>query len=447
MNIASIKNIRDKDTIFQLTKKLLIFPYNKLVSFIRNHHEATLIESVPAFQARCLKQLKEKKNIRCLFLVVFHQVWKCDEIYKLMEQNSRFEPVVVMCPRVNYGKETMKQSLKDGCDFFLKRGYNVVNSYDEIKDEYIDIKDLNPDIIFYTNPYRGLIDERYYITNFLDTLTIYVPYMFGNNNDVKSFHDQLLHNLVWRFYVESDMHEEDSKKYSRNHGRNVVNTGYPGIEHYVSLSYLPSNCDWKLSDRDIKRIIWAPHHTIQAVGNVNYSCFLKYADFMLEMADKYAERIQFVFKPHPLLRDKLNNLWGKIKTDNYYQQWESRYNCKVNDGFYEDLFLTSDAMIHDSGSFVVEYLYMNKPVMRTLNGIPVESMFNSFAMRCLAQYYMAQTEQDIEQFIQNVIGGVDPLKEQRTKFVNDVLMPNGSPSQNIINDILDSVDNQILYRN
>ena len=104
-------------------------------------------------------------------------------------------------------------------------------------------------------------------------------------------------------------------------------------------------------------------------------------------------------------------------------------------------------MIHDSGSFIAEYLYTNKPVMRTLNNVPLEKMYNPFAIKCLDQYYKAYNEQDIEQFIQNVINGVDPLKEQRTKFVNEVLMPNGSPSQNIIDDILDSIDNQILYRN
>ena len=44
-------------------------------------------------------------------------------------------------------------------------------------------------------------------------------------------------------------------------------------------------------------------------------------------------------------------------------------------------------------------------------------------------------------FIQNVINGVDSLKEQRTKFINEMLMPKGSPSQNIVDDILDSIDN------
>ena len=167
----------------------------------------------------------------------------------------------------------------------------------------------------------------------------------------------------------------------------------------------------------------------------------------LEMAKRYSDKVQFVFKPHPLLKNKLCELWGSEKTETYYDQWANMENSTIVEGEYVDLFLSSDAMIHDSGSFLIGYLYVNKPVMRTLNDIPLGSMYNQFALNCLDQYYKARCEQDIEQFIQNVINGIDPLKAQRTKFVNEVLMPKGSPSQNIIDDILDSIDNQILYRN
>ena len=168
---------------------------------------------------------------------------------------------------------------------------------------------------------------------------------------------------------------------------------------------------------------------------------------MLEMAKRYSDKVQFVFKPHPLLKNKLCELWGSEKTETYYDQWANMENTTIVEGEYVDLFLSSDAMIHDSGSFLIEYLYVNKPVMRTLNDIPLESMYNQFALNCLDQYYKARCEQDIEQFIQNVINGIDPLKAQRTKFIHEALMPNGSPSQNIIDDILDSIDNQIFYRN
>ena len=241
------------------------------------------------------------------------------------------------------------------------------------------------------------------------------------------------------------MHRDYARNASRCKGRNVVATGYPAIEGLID-GHEPSFDAWKIKDKEIKRIIWAPHHTIEPVGNFSYSCFMDYADFMLDMADKYKEEVQFVFRPHPHLRKKLDLMWGKEKTDAYYSRWQKGTNTAFVEGGYEDLFLSSDAMIHDSGSFTVEYLFVNKPVMRTMNRIPLEEQFNDFTLKCLKNYYLANTHQQVEGFIVDVISGRDPLKEQRTAFVNDVLMPNGIPSQSILDDILDSIDRQVLYR-
>ncbi len=439
--------LKEKAPILFSFLQCLIRLYRKYTSYKLKVKENKIIDNCPIKHNKALRLLEDKKRIRCVFFAIFPQVWKYDYVYKLMVDHPRFSPVILVCPRVNYGYEAMIRTQNECFSFLKNKGYNVIKSYDEEQKRYVNVLDLNPDIIFYTNPYRGLIDDRYFIDNFDNILTVYVPYMFGNNNDVKSFHDQLMHNAVWRFFVESDYHKIYSEQSSRCRGRNVVSTGYPGIEAFLDSTIIPNEKDWKLKNTRHKRIIWAPHHTITPVGNVYYSCFIKYADFMLSMAEKYKDSVQFVFKPHPLLRDKLNLIWGREKTERYYNKWSSLDNCNMNDGDYIDLFKTSDAMIHDSGSFVVEYLYVNKPVMRTLNGESLESMFNTFALRCLDQYYYANCEKDIEQFILNIINNIDPLKEQRTKFVNEVLMPKGSPSQNIIDDILDSIDNQILYRN
>ena len=62
---------------------------------------------------------------------------------------------------------------------FKTKGYNVIKSYNKEEENYLDVKKTcGPDIVFYTNPYKGLIDDRYYITNFLDCLTCYAPYCF-----------------------------------------------------------------------------------------------------------------------------------------------------------------------------------------------------------------------------------------------------------------------------
>ncbi len=393
------------------------------------------------YQKFALKELKNKRTIKCVFLALFEEIWKYDNVYRLMTANPRFEALIMVCPIVNYGKENMIKRMNACYDALKNKGYNVIRAYNEEFNSYIDLKkDLSPDIIFYTSPYKGLIDERYYITKFKKKLTVYVPYFMNSNKDYKMSCNLELHNLVWRRYSETEYHRLLSVRYAKNKGINVVNTGYPGIEPFLHLK----NHNTKTTR---KRIIWAPHHTIEPVGIIFYSCFLKYYDFFLEMAEKYKKEVHFVFKPHPLLRNKLYGLWGKERTDAYYHLWEQSENMSLNEGDYVDLFTESDAMIHDSASFIVEYLYLNKPVMRTLNGEGLEIMYNTFGLQCIHQHYLASTEQDVEQFIRNVICGVDPMKEQRSRFINESLMPKGSPSQNIIDDILDSIDNQILYRN
>lgn len=180
----------------------------------------------------------------------------------------------------------MLTKMNECYDFFLRKGYDVIKSYDEDKNTYVNVLDLSPDIIFYTNPYKGLIDDRYYITQFSNILTVYVPYFISTNTAYKMSFNEEMHNLVWRRYCETSFHKQLSIKYSDNKGINVVQTGYPGIEELL-------NTHKNKHDVNAKRIIiWAPHHTIEpAYGVIFYSCFFRYQEFMLKMAKKYEDKV------------------------------------------------------------------------------------------------------------------------------------------------------------
>ena len=392
-----------------------------------------------------IKRLQGKEKIKVAFFAIHSSVWKYDYLYRLMVEHPKFDPIIVVCPVVNYGMENMLQEMDKCYNMFHLRKYNVIRSYNVDTQEYLDVKkEINPDIIFYTNPYKGLIDDRYYITNYPDTLTCYVSYNYGNSCLYDMFHNLPMHNLVWRLYAETESHQAYSQKYAYNKGENVVVTGYPGVDVFMDNSYMP--CDiWKIKDTNLKRIIWAPHHTIGENEVISYSCFIKYATYMLDMAKKYQDNIQIAFKPHPILRAKLNLCWGEEKTTQYYDAWNDLPNGMLVDADYVDLFLTSDAMIHDSGSFITEYLYTNNPVMRTDNGIDLSKEFNSFALECLSVYYHGKNEEDIENFIRDVITGHDPLKDKRTEFFNQRLLPpnNKLASLNILDDILKSINSLV----
>lgn len=405
---------------------------------VQGLYEWYLIKSQPHKYAKILRKLKNKRRLKVAFFAIHESVWKYDSLYQLMATHPRFEPIIVVCPVVNYGMDNMLVEMDNCYNAFKKKGYNVVRTYDIESELYLDVKkEINPDIVFYTNPYKGLIDDRYFITNFLDRLTCYVSYNFGNSNVYDVFHDLLMHNLVWKLFAETEEHKLYSVSYARNKGRNVEVTGYPGVDKFLDKSYHCTNI-WKNRNSAVKRIIWAPHHTFLKEKTVCYSCFLQYYQYMFDLAYKYRDKIQIAFKPHPLLRVKLEHYWGKEKTDEYYAQWANLPNGMLADGEYTDLFLSSDAMIHDCGSFLIEYLYTLKPVLRTDNEIDPKTEFNDFAIDALERYYHARNKEDIEAFVINVINGVDVLYEKRADFYKQKLLPpkGNPPSQNIL-DVLE----------
>jgi CDP-glycerol glycerophosphotransferase (TagB/SpsB family) len=118
-------------------------------------------------------------------------------------------------------------------------------------------------------------------------------------------------------------------------------------------------------------------------------------------------------------------------------------NTQLEEGEYIDLFMTSDAMIHDSGSFAVEYLYCQRPVMFVSKDMqPILDTQSEFGVEVYKQAYIGSTEQDIRRFVDDVVlGGNDPMLQQRRQFFNDYLLPPGGKSvaQNIVDDIVRSL--------
>ena len=433
-----------KKHIKDLIPQSILFPLQKLHGkiwrFSQLKREKKMIERQPALHEQALEKIRAegKRPINVVFFALMDSVWKYDMLYRIMENDPRFHPTILICPIVNYGRDNMLLNMENCYNLFRSRGYNVIKSYNPSTDEFIDVRtSLNPDVIFYTNPYEGLIDDRYFIKKFTDILTCYTEYGFIESRGYDQVYNGLLQNLVWKNYVGFPYQIEKSQIYSRNKGRNVVCSGLPGIDRMIEPRNNINDC-WKIKDDNIKRIIWAPHHTITDYVSVYYSTFLDYCQFMVELAKNFLNEIQIAFKPHPLLKNRLELLWGKERTNDYYRKWDEMPNGMLFDGAYEDLFITSDAIIHDSGSFIGEYLYTNKPAMFLSNGTEFSTQYNDFTVKCLQQYYVGKSPKDIEDFVSNIINGIDPLKKDREKFIKDELMPPKGKyaSENIMNDLV-----------
>ena len=149
-----------------------------------------------------------------------------------------------------------------------------------------------------------------------------------------------------------------------------------------------------------------------------------------------------MFKPHQVLKFKLQQLWGVDKTEDYYKRWDALENAQLVSDGYVDLFLTSDAMIHDCGSFTTEYLFTRKPVMYLCGNTDMTDKFNEFGINSFNCHYQGRSGEDIERFLKEVVlDGKDPMKQQREQFFEDYLKPKDGllPSQKILKVIEEAI--------
>lgn len=387
------------------------------------------------------KELKKKDIINVCFFVLDDSIWKYDDIYRLMMQHERFNPCLLVTPFMTFNEIDRIEMMERTFTVFENRGYNVIRSYDKKNATWLNVMDvIKPDIVFYTNPYEVINKEEYYIKKLSTVLSCYISYGYMLEK-YRWEYDLLFHNLLWLQFSESQENHQISSRLMRTNGTNNVVTGYP---LYDTICIKGCSKDvWKIKDPRIKRIIWAPHHLVDSRGVSN---FFSYFEIMFDLAQKYEGKIQVAFKPHPLLIQKLYNWpgWGKEKTDQYYQKWADLKNGQYECGDYIDLFLGSDAIIHDCMSFTIEYLYTLKPALfldRKNSKKNIGKLkYNKTGLESYRMHYHAYTSNDIYNFIDKVVlGGNDSLYLDRKDFFNkNLLPPNGKSVANNVMDVLTS---------
>ena len=419
-----------------------IFP-QKAWNFLKLFYFSFYFSLVQWRYKKIVRQIRIKDKIKVVFFISHASVWKYEDIYRLMEKHPRFEPLVVIIPFIAFGEEVMYHEMDNAYKMCCEKGYKVVSTLNKHNHQWLDVKKvINPDIVFFHAPYHSLSKGEYFISNFLDRLSCYVPYTFQTTFHYQQNYNGFFHNVLWRAYYPTTIHYNIAVQFAQNKGRNVIVTGYPFIDRFLNST----SATKKIEKVKLKKnIIWAPHHTIdEAGGDLHFSNFIRYHQFMVQLAVNYKNSVYITFKPHPTLRPKLiSNIWGKEKTDAYFKFWDDNDFCGLNEGNYQSLFEASDAMIHDCDSFMGEYLSLNKPVLYTRKDNRVKDRMNEFGRSANDVHYQAKNEQEIVSFIDEVvIAEMDRMKEVRTNWIKTQIMPphNRTASLNIFEDLKASLN-------
>ena len=376
-----------------------------------------------------IHRIRKKRRIKFLFVLQELSQWKSEKLYNAMLGHPRFDPVLGIAPCIGYpGAESRM------IEYCEKKGYRYV-----LLDPKKTLREqLQIDIVAHQKPYSREIHHAHWITKNLRIPVVYIPYYMTTITENWVVNERLC-LLAWRVFIDNEGSKQKWAGMQRLKGINYAMTGLPIMDELLTPKSQLLDV-WPVNDKR-KRIIYAPHHTIADIHlkGIGYSTFLENGEFMLKMKEKYREQAYFVFKPHPLLYQNLSHYWGEKRAKAYYDQWEYSENShiEVNDK-YLALFKYSDAMIHDCGSFTIEYMYTGNPVMYLTKDTHHTDNMTPNAIRAFNLHYMGQTREDIDRFIRDVIAGNDPLKAKREVFFEECLLPPNerSASENILDAVL-----------
>lgn len=366
------------------------------------------------------KILKYEKQIKVAFLVLFNSVFPLRTVFEKMLSADIYDPYIIAIPNTSRTMNYQLTNLQDVYDnLSLQYPGRVICGYDSYSNRYYELKD-DFQIVFFANPYKNLVHPYHEIDYFIkrNVLTVFANYGFAALNFWNEYLDSDFYNYLWLACIESTDNLKYLKQRQSIHARNALVTGY------IKMDKLPQ--EKKVNKR--KKIMICPHHTVWGWKTLNVSNFLKYKDFFIELPKMYPQ-IDFVFRPHPLLFPNLKNYmkWTQEDVDSYLNNLLSSGNVIYDvSGDYLNVFNESDAMIHDCGSFIGEYLYTSNPCCYLMKS-EKESEANllPFGQKCIENYYHAFSEEDICKFINDVvINGNDYLKEKREKFAESELKIN-----------------------
>ena len=378
---------------------------------------------------KIIQRIKKNKKCRVCFYVFEISKWKTDSLFKLLQNDNRFEPFIVLgatpCRTKFYSINEKIERSNIKINYFKSKGMKVYQGYDVKKDKQISLKKFKPDIIFYQQHVgncrlNSIENTKKY------ALGCYVPYYVPNYGNLKYDYDSFCSQL-FRHYVLNDNLKEYYKSLNSSIN-NIVASGHTALDVF----YLNKN-----SNKEKKYVIYAPHFSIMhpAVKNkFYYSTFNFYSMVILEFAKKHPE-LNWVFKPHPNLKESLRKMRvPQENVDDYYEEWNNLgFICENAD--YSELFLNSKAMITDCGSFLTEYFCTGNPLIHLIH--PISINWPCRAMKLMFEsFYKVYNKEELLNTLEQVIVKQDDYKEKnRLEAMLKMGFADKYAAENIINDL------------
>lgn len=397
------------------------FLYGKVTNFVLYvKYWISFQRQKKIYRRVCLVAKQNKRKLKVAFLVNENEKWCCQYLYDKLKRSKHFDPVIFLTSYNDFKRKDITKKLTRNIEFFNKYCGNVQLVYNNETKQFDDLNKYNLDIIFYQQHW-GIAKNQNLFSTSKFALSMYIPYAFVDSYYLIEQYKYSFYYLLFRFYITHDliMREYENNGYKRE---NLKVSGYPKLEEY-------------LDDKNYEKkyVIYAPHHSF-AEDSLRLGTFGWNGTFILDYAKKHKE-FNWIFKPHPLCKDSLirAGIFKDInEVNSYYDEWE-KIGYIYDKGNYINLFKQTKCLITDCGSFLIEFLPTESPVINLRRKDSV--CLSNITDKIVKSYYQAYNLEELKQYFNDILeNNNDPKKEERLSLIKKLNLVRNA-SDNIINDL------------
>lgn len=392
------------------------------------------------FRTRAMAKRAGNQPIRVLFICHEPAMWGMFEsIYEAMAGDQEFAPLVVALP---YAHGTLPEGeypegqYKDAgmMEFCAKRNIHAIWGFDKDKNEWLKPVSLMPDYVFFQQPYDLYAPPWSVGRVALHARVCYLPYatLCENEYFASVTHPEAFFRHVNLYFTECPAQREllakefEGKTWYQK--ANIVLSGHPKLDYLTKRSARP-HIVWKRGiQNDITRMLWTPRYR-----TLEETChFFDYKDYFAGFCKDHPE-VDFVFRPHPYCFQNFART-GELSREEQARM-QSDYKKSLNmvidtSGGYEDTFRTSDILVSDVSSMMIEFFATGKPIIYTHR----KDVFNEYGRRMSQGLYWVRNVEELNRTLLMLLSGRDPLREKRQELMRDLFfIPEGGAGQAIKN--------------
>lgn len=369
---------------------------------------------------RVRQKISNKIPINVVFVCHRPAVWESlRSVYNSLKRDDSFDVRIVAIPdRRLKNKADLKNEFyqSDGAESFWTTD-DVVNGYDYKEKKWLDLRNLEPDYVFFQQPYDSKRPEFYkskYVSKY--AILPYVHYaadFIGKQVFEESMPAEFANN-IGIFFCQNDTDKcliSDYFKKIDNNFSQVILSGFPRYDNFNDYKGADSKL-WNLpKEHNNFRIIWTPRWCTDE-GTCN---FFEYKTLLLSYV-KAHKNVDFIFRPHPqaFMNWELTGEFPKEKADAYKLEYENTPNACIDySKDYFQTFFSSDCLVTDISSIIADYFLTGKPIIYCHKS----DYFNNFSRKLSEGFYWVRNWNELESTINMLRDGKDPLKEKRLELI------------------------------